>query len=151
MVNAIVNTVQIHIIEEEGPSCSLFLNRAMSLLYIPGSEDIASQPFAFWHTHHSGWVYPSWVPCWPSLFCNLVLMKRVEKVKESLRRLPDLWDSQMETTLLRHCLSLPKFASFLRTCPPHYIMEAAATFWWPFEGCPVWCGWSVVPFLTGVA
>ena len=41
--------------------------------------------------------------------------------------MPDLQDSQVETTLLQHCLSLPKFAFYLRTCLPYYTMEAAAT------------------------
>ena len=47
------------------------------------------------------------------------------KVKEVLSRLPKLQDSQMETTLLRYCLSFPEFAFSLRTCPPAFTMEAA--------------------------
>ena len=49
------------------------------------------------------------------------------KVKEALSRLPELQDSQMETTLLRYCLSFPKFAFSLRTCPPAFTKEAATS------------------------
>ena len=49
------------------------------------------------------------------------------KVKEALSRLPKLQDSQMETTLLRYCLSFPKFAFSLRTCPPAFTEEAATS------------------------
>ena len=38
--------------------------------------------------------------------------------------LRDLQDSQMEATLLRSCLSLPKVSHLLRTCPPPTIMTA---------------------------
>ncbi len=50
------------------------------------------------------------------------------KVKESLAKLPELEDSQLETTLLHSCLTLPKVPFSLRTCPPDYIKQATATF-----------------------
>ena len=53
-------------------------------------------------------------------------MKRVEKVEDSLSRLDDLEDSQMETTLLQACLALPKVAVFLRSCSPIYIRQATS-------------------------
>ena len=34
----------------------------------------------------------------------------------------------MEATLLRSCLTLPKVAFFLRTCPPSHIIQATVTF-----------------------
>ena len=42
--------------------------------------------------------------------------------------LRDLGDSQMETTLLRSCLSLPKLSYALRTCPPCKTTEATRAF-----------------------
>ena len=44
--------------------------------------------------------------------------------------LPDLEDSQMEATLLRSCLALPKVAFVLRTTPPppSHITEAINAF-----------------------
>ena len=64
----------------------------------------------------------------PPSFCNAALLKRVEKVSNYLRKLPDLQDSQSETTLLRHCLSLPKILFSLRTCPPEFIKQATDVF-----------------------
>ena len=40
----------------------------------------------------------------------------------------DLENPQMETVLLRSCLSLPKIAHLLRTCPPSLIQEALEEF-----------------------
>ena len=42
--------------------------------------------------------------------------------------LRDLQDSQMETTLLRTCLTLPKIAFALRTCAPDLIQPALEAF-----------------------
>lgn len=49
-------------------------------------------------------------------------------MKESLQKLPDLEDSQMETTLLRSCLSLPKIAFTLRSCPPGHLRNSTSFF-----------------------
>ena len=43
-------------------------------------------------------------------------------------KLHDLEDSQMETTLLHSCLSMPKFNFTLRSCPPSYIQQATSAF-----------------------
>ena len=63
-----------------------------------------------------------------SPFSESVILRRVRKVETTLSCLPDLLDSQMETTLLRSCLSLPKVAFALRTCPPEYIANASKVF-----------------------
>ena len=49
-------------------------------------------------------------------------------MKDSLNRLGDLEDSQMEAALLRSCLSLPKVTHLLRTCPPDVIHRALERF-----------------------
>ena len=40
----------------------------------------------------------------------------------------DMEDSHLETTLLRSCLSLPKFSYVLRTCPPSNSCQATSNF-----------------------
>ena len=56
--------------------------------------------------------------------CESNLSIRVNKIREALSCLGDLQDSQMETTLLRSCLTLPKLAYILRCCPPALIPNA---------------------------
>ena len=60
--------------------------------------------------------------------CQLDAMKRVEKIRDIISLLPDLGDSQVEFTLLRSCLSLPKFVFLLRTCPLPVIQDAIEAF-----------------------
>ena len=49
-------------------------------------------------------------------------------IRKSLATLHDMQDSQLETTLLRSCLALPRFSYILRTTPPSYIEQAARDF-----------------------
>ena len=56
------------------------------------------------------------------------MLKRVEKVQEILKQLPDIQDGQMVTTILRSCLALPKVSFALRSCPPHLIKDATSAF-----------------------
>ena len=49
-------------------------------------------------------------------------------MQEVLAYLPDLQDSQLETTILRYCLALPKVSCVLRSTLPCHIREAAAAF-----------------------
>ena len=67
-------------------------------------------------------------PLGSSTFCEAMVLGRVIKVQEILSRVGDLQDSQMETTLLCYCLSLPKLAYVLRTCPPALIQKALGVF-----------------------
>ena len=50
------------------------------------------------------------------------------KIKDCLSKLPDLEDSQIEMSLLRSCLTLPKVSFSLRTCPPNHIIQATTVF-----------------------
>ena len=59
---------------------------------------------------------------------NESVLKRVDKIRSILERVRDLQDSQMEATLLRSCLSLPKVVFALRTCPQVHIFHALQTF-----------------------
>ena len=116
------------IIEEEGPLRGLHVNRSKSLLYIPPGDD-----------PHQNKLPPD-VPISSSGFCLLgvplgsdtfrehIVLGRVEKIRRSLECLRVLGDSQLQTTLLRSCLSLPKFNYSLWTCPPSLILNATTLF-----------------------
>ena len=118
----------LNIIEEEGPARGLHLNRAKSLLHIP--EDSPSAPYILLADIpiSQGGFNLLGSPIGPSSHCEVSVLKRVKKVEEILTRLPDLQDSQMEATLLRSCLALPKVAFALRTCPPSKIKGASEAF-----------------------
>ena len=49
-------------------------------------------------------------------------------MKANLRDLRGMADSQLETTLLRSCLALPKVAFVLRTCPLSHTRNTAEEF-----------------------
>ena len=67
-------------------------------------------------------------PIGPSTFCEESVSKRIRKVKDTVARLHDRQDSQLETTLLRSCLALPKLVHVLRTCPSSLIPNALGSF-----------------------
>ena len=52
---------------------------------------------------------------------------KVEKIRHSLECLKDFGDSQLQTTFLHSCLSLPKFNYSLQKCPPSLILNATTT------------------------
>ena len=121
-------TAALRIIEEEGPSVGLHLNRGKSLLFIPAAADSTQS------------TLPSEIPitrngfsllgCLIGLpsFCEEVFHKRVSKVRPCMGALKDLNDSQLECTLLRSCLTLPKVSFVLRTCTPSHIYQSAMDF-----------------------
>ena len=106
------------IIEEEGLTSGLFLNRAKSLFYIPADDEGPVNP----HPSEIPTTGESFVlfgrPIGPPSFNEAAVLNRVEKVKEILSKLQDLEDAQMEASLLWSCLTLPKISFSLRTCPP---------------------------------
>ena len=64
----------------------------------------------------------------PPLSVMRYFRARVSKIKETLRTVHDMQDSQLETTILRSCLALPKVTYVLRTCPPSHIVGATRDF-----------------------
>ena len=102
-----------------------WINRSKSLFHILRSSTFSSN------------LLPSGIPilrngfvllgCWSVVFYHSVLMRKVVKVKELLSRVPKLQHSQMENTLLHHCLSFPKFTFSLKTCPPTFTREGATS------------------------
>ena len=111
------------IVEEDGPARGLNLNRLKSLLHIPDDADVSHNPL-----HAEIPISRSGSPVGPIPFCESTVMTRVEKIRFLIDRLHDLEDSQMETTLLRSCLAMPKFNFALRSCPPSYIRPATSAF-----------------------
>ena len=67
-------------------------------------------------------------PVGPPSFCEESFGQRIAKIKSVLDCLHDLGDAQLETTLLRSCLSLPKVSYVLRTCPPNNIRHGLSVF-----------------------
>ena len=104
----------LHIVERNGPSLGLHLNRSKSLLFIPEEVVASNSPL------------PSDIPITrcgfcllgPPDYCEEVFTDRIARVRVSLVALRDMGDSQPETTLLRSCLALPKVSFILRICPP---------------------------------
>ena len=118
----------LHIVESDGPSVGLHLNRGKSLLFVPSTSDLSlsSLPRDIPVTH-DGFALLG-CPIGPPSFCEKIFASRISKVKASLSALNDLCDAQLETTLLRSCLALPKVSYILRTCPPNYISTASKDF-----------------------
>ena len=118
----------LRIIEDEGPSVGLHLNRAKSLPFIPEESDasLSSLPSDI-PTTRGGFTLLG-CPIGPPSYCEEVFGGRVAKVKSSLGALGDIADSQMETSLLRSCLARPKVSFILRTCPISHIRHSAEEF-----------------------
>lgn len=116
------------IIEKDGPPLGLHLNRGKSLLHTPVGYDSSSSPLPPDIPFTSGGFCLLGSPIGPPAFCEQVLQERVSKIRKSLEVLSDMGDSHMQTTLLRSCLSLPKFAYSLRTCAPSLTSAPAAAF-----------------------
>ena len=113
------------IIEEDGPARGLHLNRAKSLLHIPVSDPLNHNPLPADIPSTRGGFDLLGSPIGPASDCESTVLK---KVQEIVAKLGDLQDSQMETTLLRSCLALPKVAFALRTRPPSHTQQATVVF-----------------------
>ena len=60
--------------------------------------------------------------------CEETMLRMVGKVQDVLHCLPDLQDSQMEATILRSCLALPKVSFALRSTPHSHIRNGTNAF-----------------------
>ena len=115
------------IIEAEGPARGLHLNRSKSLLHAVADIPINNPHFSNIPCVSGGFDLLC-TPLGPAADCEATLLKRVHKVLDVLSKLGDLQDSQMEATLLRSCLALPKMTYVLRICPPDHITTALSAF-----------------------
>ena len=116
------------IIESSSCARGLHLNKSKSLLVIPDGASIPDNTLPPGVPTTNGGFELLGSPVGPPNFCVSSLLRRVSKVQDMLAHLQDLQDSQMQTALLRSCLSLPKIAFSLRTCAPDYIYPALVTF-----------------------
>ena len=118
----------LRIVESEGPPLGLHLNRNKSLLFIPVEADPALSPLPpDIPITRNGFTLLG-CPIGPPDYCEEVFQARLSKVKVSLGALHGMGDAQLESTLLRSCLALPKVSFILRTCPPSHIHQTAAEF-----------------------
>ena len=101
------------VIEWDGPNIGLHLNKAKSLLYTPDEADPATSPLPseIPVTCHDFSLLGR--PIGPADFFEAIFQQCVNKFKLSLNDLSELEDFQVQTTLLRSCLALPKVA-FIR-------------------------------------
>ena len=121
-------TSALHIVERDGPSLGLNLNRAKSLLFVPSQCDASQSPLPPDIPIRRDGLCLLGCPIGPPSTCEEVLQARIHKIKGCLGVLHELGDAQMETTLLRSCLALPKLSYTLRTCPPSHITKATSEF-----------------------
>ncbi|ETW96706.1 MAG: hypothetical protein ETSY2_45945 [Candidatus Entotheonella gemina] len=115
------------IIESEGPPRGLILNRSKSLIVASPDSSVSHPLLSNIPVTYGGFTLLG-SPLGPAAYCQEVARVRINKVRDSLLRLGDLEDSQMETALLRSCLALPKIAHLLRTCPSPLIQEVLVEF-----------------------
>ena len=114
------------IIEEEGPRRGLHLNRSKSLLYIPEQSSSSHNPLP--HDipiTRGGFILLGS----PPTHCEQTMMARVEKIQDILARLPDIQDSQIQTTP-PSVLPRPPEGGICSpyTCPPSHIKRSIAAF-----------------------
>ena len=115
-------------VDSGGRRRGLSLNRSKSILFISQDADASnlSLPAQIPISRSGFCLLGSAIG--PAAFCESIVMSRVEKIRTAVTKLRDLEDSQMETTLLCFCLSLPKFNFILRSCLPSHIRHAASVF-----------------------
>ncbi len=110
----------LHIVERDGPAVGLHLNRDKSLIHVPNDADVSSTPLpSDIPTSTVGFTLLG-CPIGTPSYCDDVLQSRVNNIKDTLKVLCDMEDSQLEMALLRSCRSFPKISYILRTCtvPP---------------------------------
>ena len=118
----------LHIVERDGPAVGLHLNRGKSLLHVPNDADVSTTSLpSDIPTSTVGFTLLG-CPIGPPSYCEDVLQSRVNNIKDTLKVLCDMEESQLEMALLRSCLSFPKISYILRTCPPGHIPQATKDF-----------------------
>ena len=115
------------IIESEGPSRGLVLNRSKCLVHIPLSSS-SSNPLPLDIPSSSDGFVLLGCPIGPPSFCHSFILELTETCRNLTGKLALLHDSHIELTLLRSCLSFSKIGYNLRTCPPSSIREATISF-----------------------
>ena len=107
------------LLEAGGPPRGLFLNRRKCHLIVPEDATCNLSLLPSEIPMSSGGFVLLGSPFGSSSFCTSVVLKRVAKIRDTLPALKSVQDSQIQLTLVRACLSLPKISFALRTCAPH--------------------------------
>ena len=113
------------------PLCCPPPQQRQALLYIPRDCDASHSPLSPEVPVTRAGFCILGCPIGPASLCEGVLQDRVANIRESLEILHEMDDSQLETTLIRSCLALPKFSYLICTCPPTYISRATRVSMWP--------------------
>ena len=95
------------IVEREGPQVGLHLNRSKSLVHSPADVNPSTSPLPSEIPVTSEGFSLLGCPIGPPSFCEEILGRRVDDIKEALQVLRSMEDSQLETALLRSCLAFP--------------------------------------------
>ena len=113
----------LHIVQRDGPSIEVSLSSLFLRLLTLSSHFFhpTSPPPAF-ASHY--WDAPLAHPD----FSEEVFQASLAKVRASLGALRDTGDSQLETSLLHSCLTLPKISFVLCTCSPRHICHTTVDF-----------------------
>ena len=114
-------------LKEEGEKIGLVLNESKCELFAKKLEDLNGIPGGMKRCVGCGFdILGS--PVGEESFCDEYVAKRVEKIKFGIRRLELIDDPQIEATLIRSCLGMPKFGFALRSAPFCQIRSAVAAF-----------------------
>ena len=114
-------------LKEKGKKIGLVLNEAKCELFAQKPEDMDGIPGDMKRQVGGGFdILGS--PVGDGSFCEDYVSKRVEKIKIGIHRLRLVDDPQIEATLIRSCLGMPKFAFALRSAPFVQIRGVVAAF-----------------------
>ena len=111
------------IIEDEGPVRGIVLNQSKSLI-VASSHHPVDHPLFSNITVSFGVFNLLGSPLNPAEYRLEAVLAKVNKVHDSIIKLRDLQDAQLEASLLHSCLSLPKLIHLLCMCPPDEITKA---------------------------
>ena len=120
-------SLALSILEQAGPSVGFHLNCSKSLLFSPDPALPLPSSLADIPSSCEGFVLLG-APVGSLAFRRSVISERVEKIKSLVSLLPSFEDSQVEFSLLRSCLSLPKLLCALRTSSPEVLSPNCCEF-----------------------
>ena len=106
------------IIESQGPSRGLLLNKNKSLLFVPADATLPDHVLPPGIPTTNGGFELLGSPVGPPSFCESSVCMRVSKIQDMLVNLQDVHDSQSSENYIRP----------LRTCAPDFIRPALAAF-----------------------
>ena len=115
----------LNIISGEGPSKGLFLNPSKCSIWVGERLQDNDDPTGFGipKADPRG-IQLLGSPIGSDAFMLEIVNKRISEIEDSLAKLSTITNSQVQLSLLRSCLSLPKLIYTLRTCKPAALESA---------------------------